>query len=245
MARLNKKAELWSLLSDVGVMRDATVGAASTTLSSGIAQGATTLPVAAIAGFNDQDYIRISANETVEVNQINGAPAGGNIVVKYNVSQAYATGTAVVREVQTSLGHCSDKGVNLDIKGDHNVVKAVTRRLALAYLIGHVEIEADWELIGYNLENLATSLGMLETDITGAGTSGNPFRLVTNPDLYDEQNDLTFYFQGLRKDATIVFGMLWGCEVDFTAAQTAFQRGKEAILPMRVRVTSGLSIGYK
>lgn len=244
MARLNKKAELWSFLSDAGVFRDAVAGAAATTVASGGAAGATTVTVVSSTGFLDQDYIRFRSAETVEINQQFGAPAGNVITVKFNFAIACTAGDAVVRQVQTSIGHISDTGVKVDIKGDHNVVKSAVRRLALAYLIGHVEIEAEWDMIGYNLENFATSLGMLEGDITGAGTAGNPSRLFANPDLYDEQNDLSFYFQGSRKDGTLIFGMLWGCEVDFSAAQSQFQRGKEAMLPIRVRVTSGYSISY-
>src|SRR5207302_1761398 len=128
--------------SDAGVFRDATSGAAATTVSSGGAAGATTVTVASSTGFLDQDYIRVRSAETVEVNQINGAPAGNVITVKYNWAIGCTAGDAVVRLVQTSLGHMTDKGVQVDVKGDHNVVKSAVRRLALAYLIGHVEIEA-------------------------------------------------------------------------------------------------------
>lgn len=247
MARLNKKAELWSLMSSVGVFRDNLAGGNST-LNAAAAVGATTISILVNTGWVAGAWLRIGGAEVMEINQEVGALVGAGPYTQtllYPVAIAHVAGEAVVAQTQTVLGHCTDTGVKVDIKGDHNVVKSSVRRLALGYLIGHVEIEGSFELVGYALENMATTLGMKESDITGAGTAGNPNRLVVTPDLYSEEVDLAFFFQGQRKDATPVYGYLWGCEVDFGAIQQQMQRGKESPIQFRIRATSGyaLSLG--
>lgn len=253
MTRLNKKAELWSYLSNVGVFRDSTANG-NTTLQAAASAGATTLSLVGNTGWSAGQWLRIggaipagsqAGGETMEINQQSGALSGAGPYTQtllYPVAIAHAVGEAVVAQSQTDFGHLTDAGVKVDVKGDHNVVKSAIRRLALGYLIGHVEIEAEWEVIGYNTENIASALGMKESDQTGAGTAGNPFRLYANPDLYDEENDLSFYFRGFRKDATPIYAFLWGCEVDFSAVLSQFQRGKEAGIVFRVRATSGLAV---
>lgn len=255
MARLNKKAELWSYLSQVGVFRDNT-GIGNTTLSAAAAAGATTISLVGNTGFAAGNWCRIggaipagslAGGETMEINQQVGALTGAGPFVMttlYPVAIAHAAGEAVVGQTLTDLGHATDTGVKVDIKGDHNVVKSAVRRLALGYLIGHIEIEASWELIGYALENVATTLAMKESDITGAGSAGNPNRLYADPNLYSEENDLSFFFRGFRKDTTPVYGFLWGCEVDVTAIAMQMQRGKEAPIQFRVRATSGYAISF-
>lgn len=246
MTRLNKKAELWSYVSNVGVFRDNT-GAGNTTLQAAANAGATTISIVLNTGFAAGGWCRIGAGEAMEVNQQVGALTGAGpytMTLLYPLAFAHVVGEAVVGQTQTDLGHVSDKGVTVDIKGDHNVVKSAVRRLALGYLIGHAEIEMGFELVGYALENLATALGQLEADITGAGTAPNPNRLVANPDLYAEQNDLSFYFRGFRKDATPVYGFLWGVELDFSAVQLQMMRGKEAPIQFRCRATSGFALSF-
>lgn len=243
MTRLNKKAELWSYVSNVGVFRD-NIAIGNSTNSVAVAPGATTVTATLITNFAAGNWLRMGAGENVEINQQVGAPVGNVITLLYPAAFAHPIGDSLIGQSQTDLGHVTDKGVTVDIKGDHNVVKSAVRRLALGYLIGHAEIEMGFELTGYALENLAAALGMLETDVTGAGTAPNPNRLVANPDLYAEQNDLSFYFRGFRKDATPVYGFLWGVELDFSSVQLQMMRGKEAPIAFRCRATSGFALSF-
>src|SRR5258708_39329357 len=136
MPRTNKKAELWSFMSQVGVFRDNT-GLGNTTLNAAAAAGAATISLVGNAGFAAGNWIRIGAGETMEINQQVGALTGAGpytLTTLYPVAFAHAAAEAVVGQTQTDLGHATDRGVTVDVKGDHNVLKSAVRRLALRYL---------------------------------------------------------------------------------------------------------------
>lgn len=238
MTRLNNKKELWSHLTEVGVMRDS---GASTTLSANAAAGATSLSVASGTGLANGDLFRIADGNDQQLNEVSSGGGTTTITPKYPLAYAAASGTALVEVVKTSLGHVQEGGVTVEFSGDDNAVNSATRRLVLGYLTGHMEIKASFGLLGMNLENIATRLGMLESNVTGSGTPSAPYRLVVDGTKVKEQNDLPWYFTGVRKDAGVVEVQLWGCELDWTDS-TQFGRGAQAVTMIKARATSGIAV---
>lgn len=241
MARTRKKGELFSHLTQMGVYRAG--GGGNTNFTGGTAPaGVTAITVSVITGFTVGQVIALGSGENVELNVVQSAPSGNNIPLRFPTAFAHETLEPVLGQVLTDLGHLSDDGVSIAVSGDDNAIMSATRRQVLGYLQGHTEQTFECSLEGFNLENIATALGIAETAITGAGTSSSPNRLVTDAAKFRTENDLCFEASGVRKDGTIVVAQFWGVELDQAALTTALKRGDAALIPIRGRVTSAMAI---
>lgn len=242
MARTNKKGELFSHLTQFGVFRDKTGTFGSTTLSADLAAGSTAVACAAITNFADQDFARVGAQEDVEIIRAQGAPGSLTITSAWATGKAHLSGDAVVEQTLTDLGHIADDGVKFSISGDDTAVKSAIRRLTLGYLLGYCEFVFEVMLEGFNLENIATALGIAEGAVTGSGTTAAPSSLFLDGSSFRSQNDLCFQATGVRKDGLITTAQFLGVELDIAALQTAFARGNPALIPIRGRCTSGVRL---
>lgn len=241
MPRKNNNAEIWNELSEFGAIRNKTGTAGSTTLTAAAAAGATTLTVAAITNFADTDIIRIGAGNEMEVAVISGAPAGSTITLQQALVKAHANGDAVVEQAKTVLGIVTDDGVETDVDADFSPIQAATQRMVVAYVGGHFGPWFRAAIESFNLENLATSYGMKETEIIGAGSAANKYRLAIDGTKLGNQLDQGFYFTGLMHDqVTNVEIQYWGVEVDWSqAGKHTFKRGEPIpVIPIVGRATS-------
>ena len=243
MPRLNHKGEMWSHLDQVDIIRDQPSTPGSTTVDTIASAGDTTIGVAAITNFTDGDLVRIGVRDTLEINQIEGAP-NTTMPLRFPLMYAHAVGDVFVEQLASDLGNIADAGVRISFSGDHNPVTAATKRLTTAYLTGHAEIMAEFELLGYALENWAVALGMPESSVVGSGSSAAPYTIPITADDFNTENDLSYRFTGARKDASIVLVDIMACEVDFSAVQNALQRGQPAPIPVRAKATSGVRVSY-
>ena len=244
MPRVNKKSEIFSHLSQFGIFRDATGTFGSSTIATTApAAGATAVTVAATTNFADGDWLRLGGgNEDVEIARQSGAPAGSDLNLRWPMLNAHAIGDAVVEQTLTDLGHVTDDGFDFTVSGSDEAVMSAIRRLAIGYLASHCEMTFRVVLEGYNLVNIATALGMLESAITaGAGTEASPEHLWLNPANFKGQNDLSFWAKGVRKDGKICALGLMGVELDWTQLTTKFARGVGGgQIPVVGRVTGGV-----
>lgn len=243
MARLNHKGEYWSHLNTVSIIRDETGAPGNTTVSIAAAAGAVTIDVVSAANFTDGDLIRIGTRDQLEINQIEGAPAT-LMPLRFPLIYAHAIGVAVVENVAVDLGHIGDDGVAITFSGDHNPISAATKRLVTAYLTGHAEIMAEFNLLGMAEENLAVALGMPESKVVGSGTTAAPTTIPITADDFNTENDLSWRFTGARKDGSVVLVDLMATEMDFSAVTFALQRGAPSPIPCRAKATSGLRVSH-
>lgn len=239
MSRTNKKGELFSHLSFMGVFRDKSTTPGTTTTSAVVDAKSATLPITAVSSFSNGDYVRVDSGETVEILKIQGTPATA-LPLREPTGMAHDSGVEVVEQVLTNLGNISDAGFRMNLSGDDSAVFSATRGLAVGYLKGNLEMIFEVELEGFNLANIATVLGIPESAITGTGSLESPHSLFSNGENIRTENDLSFLAQGARKDGKIVNFFMMGVELDFTALTTALARGTPALLPLRGRVTSGV-----
>jgi hypothetical protein len=252
MARTLRKAELWSHVTQVGVIREKTGTHGSTTVKTGAGgvAAAVSIPVTASANFADLDILMIGDAEQMEINGEEGA-AADPLALKYPLFRAHPAGEPIVTGIKTVLGDIDDSGVTAGVSGgDFNAVKSATKRLVQAYLIGHLEEVIEFKVENYNLENLATAMGVSDTPaatagpITGAGIAADPWRLVldgTNIGIAGVPIVQAFYFTGALKGGGVVEIQAWGAAVDPTAFTAQYQRGQPALLPFRIRPCAGLS----
>lgn len=242
MARLYKKAELFSDVKEVGYMREATGTHGDTTLTAAAAKGATTLTVTAIINFADADFILIGTNEGQEVAQISGAPAGVTITLRSPLALAHANAETVKEATKTKLGDLTDDGVDTTLaEGDFNAIMAANRRPPAGYLPGHIAQLLEFAIEHLNLENIAAALGIPEANVTGSGTAAAPTTLNILPDDFATASEAAWYFSGVRKDGTNVEVQAWGVEVDPTGiGAIKFARGAPAPVRFRLRPTAGM-----
>jgi len=241
MARLNHKGEYWSHLDSVELFRDQGTTPGDTTVGTAGVAGATTIEVASAANFTDGDVIRINVRDRLEINQIEGAPAT-TMPLRFPLMYNHAIGAQVIEQEAFDLGNILDAGARVTFSGDHNPVNAATKRLVTAYLTGHAEIMAEFELLGFALENLAVAVGMAESNVGGSGTSAAPTTLAITADDFNTENDLSWRFTGATKQGEVVLLDLMATEVDFSSVNFAMQRGTPAPIPVRAKATSGLRI---
>lgn len=232
MARLNRKSELFAHISEVGVFRDTAGGGSSTvagTPPTVDTQGA--LTVASGTNFATGDWFRVRAPDNYpEINQ--GSVSGAVITPYYYWHRAAVVGDPVVEQTQTPLGHIAKEGVTFTSTFGREAVDSATRRLRAGWLPGYAKVQVDFSVLGFNFENVMTALGMLESNIAGAGTSADTSRAFVNGAAIKEQNDLCWYVNGTRKDGRSLIMQAWGCEVDYTKIQKVLARGRAAMIPI-------------
>jgi hypothetical protein len=250
MARTLRKAELWSHVTQVGVIRPVTTTPGSTTVATANAAGAVTLVVVdGTTNFTNGDPLIIGNAEQMEVNAIEAAP-NNTEPLKYPLFRVHAVGETMIEAVKIVLGDVSDEGVTAGVSGgDFNPVKSATKRLVQAYLIGHIEEVVEFKVENWNLENLASAMGVSDVPqattgpITGAGVAADPYRLVLDGTNITAGPPIVqaFYFTGALKGGGAVEIQAWGAEVDPTALTAQYQRGQPSYIPFRIRPTAGLS----
>ena len=251
MARTLRKAELWSHVTQVGVIREKTGTHGATTVKAGAGGvvGAVSIPITTTTNFVDLDVLIIGNAELMEINGEEGA-AADPLLLKYPLFRAHLNPEPVVAGARTVLGDISDDGATAGVSGgDFNPVRSATKRLVQAYLIGHIEEVVEFKLENFNLENLAAAMGVSDVPqattgpITGAGSSVDPFRVVLDGSNISAGPPIVqaFYFTGAVKGGGMVEIQAWGAEVDPTAMTTQYQRGQVAYVPFRIRPCAGLS----
>jgi hypothetical protein len=244
MARLNNKKELWSHLTQVQAVRDATGTFGSTSLTAAAAAGAVSLTVAAITNFAVGQTIRVGAGETAEFVRIHGstAPVGTTITLDNAtpLQFAHAIGDATVQQALTDPGHIDDGGLTISFRGNVDDVNSAVQRMLFAQQTGYLDIAIAFGLLGYNVENLALAHGMLESNILGAGTTAQPRVLRMDASKFGEQLDAGWVFTGARKDGKTVRITAMGCEMDLAGLSFQLARGSKLALPVKAKVFAGV-----
>ena len=244
MARRNLKGELFAHISDAGVFRDTAGGGSSTAAAALPAAGSySTLNVASGTNFTAADFYRLRAIDNYpEIGQVDAITINA-ITPRYPLHRALVVGDPVVEQSQVSFGHISQEGVKYNLAVSQEDVHAANRRLWIAQLMGYAKITLDFSVLGFNLENILSALGMLDTsaNILGTGTAADPTRAFIDGTKIREQNDLCWYVNGTRKDGRTLLMQAWGCELDYSAVEHSLARGKAAPIALRLSPTHAVS----
>jgi hypothetical protein len=234
MARLNTNDELWTAVSQGGVIRD-TVGGEADTLNALVAAGATALTEA--TGTNawaPGDLLRIESGGDAEVAVVEAysTPA---ITLVSALGFGHPVGAAVVQQEKVDLGAISDDGVNRENAVEKTEIRASTQAGIYATLVTSVTGRINWNLLNHSMENVMLTLGMDETLITGGGTAADP----TIADLlFDNVGSLqnhALYFTGALKNGVVFQIEAWGADID--GNQTVnYLRGQQVVLPFSADV---------
>jgi hypothetical protein len=233
------KTKILKLLNTVMLVRDTPAGGGNTTLTSGVAAGATALTVAAITNFASGDTIRIGQGEEMELGVISGAPAGNNITLADPLSYAHVAAEPVVEHTAYDLGDVSDGGVALNFAGQSTDIPVATRRLSFSTVLGFLDMLADFGLPTLTMENLAFALGIPLTNISGAGTFNSPFAMTTDGNQFATEVNMSLIAIGTRMDGSTTRIELWGVDMDYTNLSFKLSRGQATTIPARAMASAG------
>ena len=236
MARLNSSDELWTEVTEGGFIKDQpTTPASSTIATTALIVGDTAVEVAAASTFANDDLIRIGTGSSMEVGQIEAGGGTTSLTLYSGVVLAHAIGEPVFEQVKVDLGDISEDGVTRETSVDRNEFRVATQAGNYAVLISNAGARISWNLVNHSLENVLASLGIDETNITGAGSAADPFVGHVDPDAFNELLNHSLYFIGALKDGTQY--EIRGFNCDFDANQTmTYARGNPALLPMAADV---------
>lgn len=244
MARLNRNGELWAKLTQAEFIRDKTGTAGSTTLSAAAAAQAVALTATAITNFGVTDEVRVGNGEASEIVKLHAstAPSGSTITLDAAtpLQLAHPNGDTV-REVSAAVvGHIDAGSAQVSHDGQTEDVFSDMSQLYFGALTGHLGLMMEFGLLGFNAENLAAVLGMLESRVLGSATSGDPQTLTLLPGRFREEDSIAIRLTGALKNGDVVTVTAMGCELDLSALSFVLARGRKVVLPVRARVTAGI-----
>lgn len=242
MPRANAGTEVLAEVTEVGVMTDVAASPGNTTLTAGVAAGATLISVASATNFTAGDLFRIGNRPLIEAGEIESI-ATLDFTLKSALGDAYASGE-VVREIEdTPIGDVTEDGVAIVFDGGETPVRSGTKYGVYTYIpSGDRAISCPFSLLNVELENFALAAGIVESDITGAGSAVDPYVLHLREDLYDAELERIWYWQGLRVDGTIVRVEANSGRVFSPQGQISFAQGRPTNIPVVVRVLHGVKI---
>jgi hypothetical protein len=233
MARLNTNAEVWSVLTQFGVMRDSTgfTALALSTVDEAAGSTAVTLSAASTT-LSTGDYIRIGPTGGAEIAKVS-ALSTDTITLSWPLGETKSAGTAVALVTRVDLGDLTDDGVALEIQTEFNTINAGTQRNAYVHHVAHTDAVANIGLENISWENLLASVGDLESNIAGSGTAANPTVVHWLPDNFDTVKPIAFWCRGALKDGTGVELIFHDCDIDPAKTMT-LSRGQDAPLNLAV-----------
>lgn len=235
MPRKNTNEELWTVCSEFGVLRDSSTTTPGDTLTdTAHAAGVSAVNVADETDFTAGDWIRVDGGNKMEIQKVTSV-AAGIITIDDQLAFDHVTGIAVKELDRVILGDITDDGVTRDSEVETAEIRAATQAGTYATLTVNVSGQITASLLNHSPENLLASLGIAESEVRGAGTSGDPY--VTDIDFNNIGTVINegLYLIGAMNDGTTVEIQGWG--VEWEGSQSInYVRGGTVSLPVVANV---------
>jgi hypothetical protein len=174
MPRLNSSLELFQAVSGLELFVLKTSSPGDTTVASNASAQATTLSVAAITNWSDNDYMFINGDGGFELNQVDGSPTSGVLPLEFKLGKAQSAGATVKEASLVSLGKIEQGGVTISSSFTQTAIFSAQDTTAIGYFSGEGELSFSFSLLGLNGPNLALSVGAPDGEF-GGGTTADPY----------------------------------------------------------------------
>lgn len=242
MPRLNTSAEVMADVTEVGIMDDVSGGNSSTTTAA-IAVNDTSVVVNAAGTWAAADLFRLGDRPYIEAGEIE-AFAVLTITTKSGISDAYASGEAVVEIADVIIGDLTEDGITVNHEGGDVAVRSGNRAGVWQYIpSGDQSITFEFSVLNLSTNNMAEMFGAdPDTAILGAGTVADPYVLHVREDLINAQPERIWYFSGARVDGTIVRIQANSGRIFSPQGSIQFAQGSPTSLPFTLRVMHGYTI---
>lgn len=239
MARINTNAEVWAGVTEFGAIRDVDAGA-STTLSAAAAAGVKVLPVSddLTGTLQAGDYVRVGRDNLLEVHVVDSLTVT-DITLETELVRDHDAAEPVVEQELVNWGAVADDGVNVDHSGTQTEINAVTQADAYVTLLQNVLATISCNLLNYSPENIAATLGIPESEITGTGAAGDPFQIFQSGDTIATVQNTSLYCRGFRRDNSTYEIIGFDATFDPNQAKNLL-RGQQVNLPISADVNGGV-----
>ena len=241
--RTNDGTELFRKLDSLQVFRivsgggDSTLGAALSG-QNGSTAGASVANVTSMTNFTSGDPVMIIGTGGTELNAITAVTPTSAIPLLYKAAFSQASGARFVEVVGPSLAHICDEGIALSATAPLTAINSAFSSLAIAFIYGYGELTAALTLLGFNIENLQTWLGITE-GVAGAGTSGDPYQGKLSGGDVGTQTTQCFRAMGTRHDGKNVMVDFLDGRIEPNGAIN-LQRTQKAGIPCNIRFTQAV-----
>lgn len=223
MSSIATVASIFKQLTSITFYREAASTHGSTTTTAALARLASTLPVVAITNFTDLDPIVIQGDGGTELNAINGAPAGSNIVNLRPIALAQSSGAAIIEMVSSAAGHIADGSAKVGGSSSTTPITAATAVSPIGFLSGAAALTFAFSLKDFSVRSLAMAFGQEENE-TGAGSSADPYQIPVGLSTVGTHGLLCARLRGVRKDGKIIEVDM--CDMTVTVAADVNLSGK-------------------
>jgi hypothetical protein len=239
MTRLNTNQEVYHDLRSVGFYNDDT---ATDTLNGAAAVGDVAITLNSVSGFTAGDAIRVGANGNTADIAIIDTISGNDLNLKQPIAFVQANGAAVTELAFVDMGATSDAGVTWETSQDETPLVAGTQTGTYLYLPGAVETQFNFNLLGFNPENMAQAFGI---DETGNMVTSSPEGVVLNPNAYAALGEKPWKFEGLREDGKTVIMHAYAAKIAAANVSMNMTTGTAAEVAFSLRSTGAVSMKYE
>jgi hypothetical protein len=237
---LSAKSKMLNRVSAVYLSRTATSSPISTTIGAGgAAVGVTNILVTSSAGVTANDIFRVGEGEEMELVKVQTVPDGTHITIFDGLVKDHVATEPVVKQTVYDLGDVDDGGVTPTWSGEQVDLLTSTRRLPLATLPGFITAGAEFVLPTYSLYNMAIALGMPFANVTGTGTTADPFAIVTDGNEFATEQNQSLIVIATLMDGTFLRYEFWGVDFDYTGIAFRLALGQAAKVPCKAVASAG------
>lgn len=228
MARRLSALDVYHKMTGIFFLKDT----ATTTTTNGTAtKGTKVIDFTSAASFTVGDEIRIGDNgNNAEVCVID-IIAVNTVTMKLPFSRDIANGEDVTLLEAVDLGATDENGVNLNTDQDEVTVEAGTQQNTYLFIPGNLEEGMTWNLRDFNAENIASSVGLDETDTDIVDANG----VVLIPNDFISETFKPWKFEGLLEGGEAVTGYVYSAKVSNATQALQFAYGVATVIPYNLR----------
>lgn len=227
------KGKVWDRLTEFGVYIVQPTTPGNSTVASGGVAGTKTVTLASGTNFVAGDVIKFGLEDTSEYH-VADTVVGAVVTLLTPFLRDQAVGTTAVEQITFPIASVSEDGVSLGFGGSMTKIRTATRRLNLANRPNLAAITASLGVMELTLAGIARALGLPTSAITG-----NRMDAAT---LLGSQSLDGVYCKGFLQDGTAVQVDFWGCSQDLSGLARTMGGGPPAVIPMKLRPSSGLRL---
>jgi hypothetical protein len=234
MPRINSSDELWTLISEVGIIRDVAAGESDVLLTLAAAGATALTETTGTNGWIAGDILRVGTGSDAEVCIVE-AYTTPTITIVSGLMKEHAALEPIEEQEKINIGAIADDGVNRENAVEQTEIRAATQAGIYATLTTSVTGRISFNLLTHSLENVLLSMGIDEGNISGTGVVADPYVADINFDEIGLLNNHAIYFTGARKDGTTLQIEAWAVEFDGNQTVT-YVRGQQVTLPLAAAV---------
>jgi hypothetical protein len=205
------KGKVFDALVQAGIFIDTVTTPGNSTVASGGGAGVSNVVLASGTNFVAGDWVRFGTGDLMEIWQLETVVTN-TLTIRGKFFRSQAVGTVAREQTLTLFPGVDEDGATLALGGSVDVMRSALSRTSIGLRAGSVEATITIPVIETTLANLAYSLGVPQSAISGG-------RLLTDGSNIGTATDLNgLYLRGTLLDATSWAVIASGTSLDLSQA---------------------------